>query len=75
MIRMTKEQLAVHLDTYVGQEVGMEGLQTLIYGWLNWRKYGKKYRHAVHARNFLYITEILDLSEYAGYDLKHKKSS
>ena len=75
MIRITKEQLAIHLDTYVGQEVGMEGLQTLIYGWLNWRHYGKKYRHAIHARNFLYITEILDLSEYAGYDLSCKKSS
>lgn len=72
---MTKAQLALNLSSYVGEDVGLEGLQTMIYGWLNQRKYGAKYRHAVHARNFLYIMEVNELSEYAGYDLRYQKSS
>ena len=30
---------------------------------------GAKYRHALEARDWLYITEVMDLSEYAGCDL------
>ena len=53
----------------IGADVGMQGLNTLIHGWLRFRKYGKKYYNAVRRRNWLYITEIMDLSEYGGYDL------
>ena len=69
MQRISKEQLARNLDRVLGAEVGMQGLNTLMSGWKNHRHYGEKYRHAINARDFLYITEVLDLSEYAGYDL------
>ena len=69
MQRISKEQLARNLDRVLGAEVGMQGLNTLMSGWKKHRHYGEKYRHAVNARDFLYITEVLDLSEYAGYDL------
>ena len=69
MKKISKEELVDHLEKAIGAAVGTEGLQTLLYGWLNYRKYGKKYRHAIHARNYLFITEVQDLSEYAGYNL------
>ena len=69
MKRISKEQLARNLSRAIEEEVGMAGLQTMIYGWLKYRKYGKKYRHAIHARDYLFITEVQDLSEYVGYDL------
>ena len=69
MKRISKEQLARNLSRAIEEEVGMAGLQTMIYGWLKHRKYGKKYRHAIHARDYLFITEVQDLSEYVGYDL------
>ncbi|MBQ6724900.1 MAG: hypothetical protein IJQ84_10385 [Paludibacteraceae bacterium] len=69
MKRITKAQLAIHLNRHLGAEVGLTGLGILIYGWFRYRRYGKKYRKAVYNRDWLYITEVQDLSEYAGYDL------
>ena len=69
MKRITKAQLAMNLNRYLGTEVGLSGLNTMIYGWFHFRGYGKKYRKAVYNRDWLYITEVLDLSEYVGYDL------
>ena len=50
-------------------KVGMAGLNTLLYGWKKFRKYGARYLDALKHREWLYITEVMDLSEYAGYDL------
>lgn len=72
MIRISKTELSSNLERAICCDVGRKGLQTLIYGWLNFRKYGRKYRHAVNARDYLFITEVQDLSEYAGYDLAQK---
>ena len=69
MLRISKEQLARNLGRAIGADVGLQGLNTLIHGWLKFRKYGKKYYFAIHNRDFLFITEVRDLSEYAGYDL------
>jgi hypothetical protein len=70
MERVRKEELARRLESRVEcAHGGEQGLQTLIYGWLKWRKYGEKYRHAVHARDYLYAVEIAELSSYAGCDL------
>jgi len=69
MLRISKEQLARNLGRAIGANVGMQGLNTLIHGWLKFRKYGKKYYFAIHNRDFLYITEVRDLSEYAGCDM------
>ncbi len=69
MQRITKIQLARNLDRVLNAKVGEQGLNTLIYGWLKWRKYGHKYRNKIYNRDWLFITEVLDLSVYAGYDL------
>ena len=49
--------------------VGMEGLNTLLYGWKKFRKYGAKYLDALKHRDWMYSVEVADFSEYAGYDL------
>jgi len=70
MKRISKAELAERLEARVACAAGaMKGLNTLLYGWKKFRKYGAKYRHALEARDWLYITEVMDLSEYAGCDL------
>ena len=69
MKRISKEELAARLERAIGAKVGMAGLNTLLYGWKKFRKYGAKYLDALKHREWLYITEVMDLSEYAGYDL------
>ena len=71
MERVTKKELARRLASRKEcANGGEQGLSTMIYGWLNWHKYGAKYRHAVHARDFLYTVEVAELSRYAGCDLR-----
>ena len=72
MERITKIQLARNLDRAIGAKVGIRGLNTLLCGWKKNRRFGKKYCHALNAREWLYITEVMDLSDYAGYDLAKK---
>ena len=72
MIKISKTELTSNLERAIRCDVGRKGLQILIYGWLNIRKYGSKYRHAVQARDYLFVTEVQDLSEYAGYELAKK---
>ena len=69
MPRITKAELVERLEHAIGTPVGMEGLNTLLYGWKKFRKYGAKYLHALEARDWLYRVEVIDLSEYAGCDL------
>ena len=69
MEKISKKQIARNLDKAIKHEVGEKGLQILIHGWLKYRKYGKKYRNKLYNRNWLFIVEVNDLSEYAGYDL------
>ena len=69
MKRFLKTQLAANLDRAIQFEAGKKGLQILIHGWLKHRKYGRKYREAVWHRKWLYASEVVELSEYAGYDL------
>lgn len=73
MLKISKEQLAANLDRAIvhipGEAVGMQGLNTLIYGWIKHKRYGLNYSIKVSLRNFLWITEVHELSEYAGYNL------
>jgi len=69
MPRITKAELAERLDAAIGAEVSMDGLDILLYGWKKFRKYGRRYLNALKHRNWLYIVEVQDLSEYAGVDL------
>ena len=50
MIKIPKTLLVSHLESRIRCNVGGKGLQILIYGWLNFRKYGDRYRHAVKTR-------------------------
>jgi hypothetical protein len=59
----------------LGAPVGIEGLDILLYGWKRFRKYGRRYLNALKHRNWLYIVEVQDLSEYAGYDLTQSESA
>lgn len=72
MEKISKEELARRLDRAIQASVGMAGLNTLLYGWKNFRHYGTKYCHALNARDYLFIVEVIDLSEYAGVDLTKK---
>ena len=74
MERITKEQLARNLERVAGIADGTAGLNILIFGWLNFRKYGNKYREALRHRDWFYITEVMDLSDYAQCDLSKTES-
>ena len=69
MQRISKDELVERLDAALGQAVGMAGLNILLYGWKKFRHYGAKYCDALKHRDWLYIVEVMDLSEYAGYCL------
>ena len=70
MKRISKAELAARLEARVVCAAGaMRGLNTLLYGWKKFRKYGTKYLHALEARDWLYRVEVIDLSDYAGCDL------
>ena len=69
MQRISKAELLERLEAVLGEAVGMEGLDTLLYGWKKYRKYGRKYLDALKHRDWLYIVEVQDLSDYAQYDL------
>ena len=69
MRKISKEQIAINLNNAIHAEVGQEGLGKLLYGWLNYRRYGHRYREVIWHRKWFYIAEVHDLSDYAGYDL------
>ena len=69
MPHVSKEELLSRLELAIDAKVGIEGLNTLLYGWKKFRKFGAKYLDALKHRNWFYITEVMDLSDYAGYDL------
>ena len=67
--KIAKTDLAARADKARGVERGLEGLNILIYGWLKFRKYRQSYSHVIHNRNWLYLTEVRDLQEYAQCNL------
>ena len=67
--KISKEELARRADKARGVVCGLAGLNILIYGWLQYRKYGAQYCKKIHSRSWLHITEVIDLSAYAGCDL------
>ena len=72
MLRISKEQVARNLACKVpiaDDKTPIQALNILVHGWLRFRKYGHKYRNKLYNRDWFYITEVHDLSEYAQYDL------
>ena len=74
MQRIHKSQLVQALNAALQSDVGIKGLNILIHGWLKHRRYGHSYYEALRHREWLYVTEVQDLSEYAGYDLSKLES-
>lgn len=72
MQRISKDELVRRLETAIGKSVGVEGLNILLYGWKKFRKFGAKYCDALKHRDWLYSVEVMDFSNYAGYDLMEK---
>jgi len=64
--KFLKTELAHRLERYTGAEVGMDGLNTLIYGWRRKHHFTDT---AIYQRNYLTYAEAESLSRYAGYDL------
>ena len=70
MERISKDELAQRLEARVEcAEGGEKGLETLLYGWKKHRHFGNKYCKALLNREWMYITEVMDFSEYAQVDL------
>ena len=69
MQRVSKQELVERLEAILGTPVGMKGLNTLLYGWKKKRHFGSTYCQVLTNRDWMYITEVLDFSEYAQYDL------
>ena len=69
--QISKTIVAARLDAALGEHVGMEGLNTLLYGWT--RK-DPKLRVNIRHRTWLYDYEMQALSVYAGYNLLQTES-
>lgn len=61
-----KRGVAERLNAAIGYPAGMEGLNSLLYGWT--RK-NESLRVNIRHRTWLYDHEVRALSAYAGYDL------
>ena len=69
MLRISKEQVARNLAGKIpiaDDKTPLQALNILVHGWLKFRKYGKKYRDKLYHRDWFFITEVHDLSEYEG---------
>lgn len=66
MLHIDKSVVAARLDAAIHYPAGMEGLNTLLYGWT--RK-NENLRVNIRHRTWLYEAEVKALSEYAGVNL------
>lgn len=72
---ITFAQLTARLERAVHCDVGLKGLNILLYGWIT--KYRKVCRPVLNLRKqqdgeyWLSLAEALHFSRYAGYDLTH----
>ena len=64
--QIPKSILAERLDKILNAQTGLEGINTLLYGWT--RKNPALWE-AIRHRNWLYDYEVTAFSQYAGYDL------
>lgn len=64
--QIPKTVLAERLDKILNTETGLDGLNTLLYGWT--RK-DLALWEAIRHRNWLYDYEVQAFSQYVGYDL------
>ena len=70
MQHISKMEIAERLDEVLGAKVGMQGLNTLLYGW---NRKDPQRRINISHRRWLYGYEVQELSAYAGYNLRPRK--
>jgi hypothetical protein len=70
MQHISKIDIAERLDEVLGTEVGMRGLNVLLYGW---NRKDPQRRTNISHRRWLYGYEVEELSAYAGYNLRPRK--
>lgn len=69
--------LATRLERAIHADVGMQGLNILLYGWMQKRaRYGLRTinfaaRGSYSGETYLTPNEAYEFSDYAGYDLLH----
>jgi hypothetical protein len=72
---ITLTTLCARLERAIHADVGMKGLNTLLYGWArkkNWNINALFWtREKRDGEPWLSLEETKSLSEYAGYDLSH----
>jgi hypothetical protein len=72
---ITLTTLCARLERAIHADVGMKGLNTLLYGWArkkNWNINALFWtREKRDGEPWLSLDETKSLSEYAGYDLSH----
>ena len=72
---ITLTTLAARLERAIHADVGLKGLNTLLYGWArkkNWNINALFWtREKRDGEPWLSLEETKSLSEYAGYDLSH----
>lgn len=69
--QISKKELVRRLESAMGEKVGPEGLNILLYGWT--RK-NPRLRINIRHRTWLYDYEVQALSAYAGYNLLKTES-
>ena len=75
MEKIKKTELARRLAERVelaDDQTPKKALGIMLYGWKNKRRFGQSYRNALKHRDWMYITEVMDLSAYVGVDLTKK---
>ena len=72
---ITLTTIAARLERAIHADVGMKGLNTLLYGWARKKKWNINAlfwtREKREGEPWLSLEETKSLSEYAGYDLSH----
>ena len=74
---ITFAQLTARLERAIHADVGMKGLNILLYGWMKKRaRYGLRTinfaaRGSYSGETYLTPNEAYEFSDYAGYDLTH----
>ena len=75
MEKIKKTELARRLaerKELADDQTPKKALGIMLYGWKKKRRFAQSYRNALKGRDWMFITEVMDLSQYAGVDLTKK---
>ena len=78
MEKIKKTELARRLNERVSLADDLnpkQALDIMLYGWRKHHRFGQTYVNALKRRDWMYITEVMDLSRYVGVDLTKSESA